>query len=74
MLQKFSGSGSDSNYSDVTLLFQHSPSRASEKEHFEILFVREKINTLDDFSCNLICYRSFSFHNVGSALCIYIGM
>ena len=37
-------------YSGVTLLFEHSPSRVSEIEHFEILGAREKINSPDDFS------------------------
>ena len=56
------------------LTFWALPSRAREKDYFEILrlVAREKINSPDDFSWNLICCF-FSFPNAASILCIHGG-
>ena len=58
--------------SGVTLLFEHSPSRASEIEHFGI-FTRLQENQLTRqffVKSNLLLF----FLNVGNVLCIYGGI
>ena len=60
--------------SGVTLLFEHLPSRVSEKEHFEIFSGPQENQLTRLFFLKFNLLLSFSFPNARSVLCIYGGM
>ena len=58
----------------VTLHFEHSPTRASERDYFEIFGGPRENQLARGFFVRFGFCCSFSFPNVGSVLCIYEGI